>query len=80
MSLDEKIDTALNQHYAAQAYLLLSVNYVTANPTEKAKLDSARQSLESKKAGTAGQMSALDRFFADVKAGTIKLAPKIPLN
>lgn len=73
MSLAEQIETALNQHYASQAYLLFSVNYITASGVEKGKLDTARQALEAKKAGTSGQMSALDRFFADVKTGTVKL-------
>lgn len=73
MSLDEKIDTALNQHYAALAFLLFSTNYVNANQGEKAKLDSARGALEAKKAGVAGKGDALSMFFDDVKSGRIKL-------
>lgn len=74
MSLDEKIDTALNQHYAALAFLLFSTNYVSASSTEKGKLDSARTALEAKKAGVAGKGDALSMFFDDVKSGRIKLS------
>jgi hypothetical protein len=76
MSLDEAIDTALNQHYRSLAFLLWSVNYTSANQGEKAKLDSARTALEAKKAGTAGKVDALSSFYEDVKTGRIKLAPQ----
>lgn len=81
MTLDEQIETALNQNYASLAYLLFSVNYITADQMQKAKLDSARTALEAKKAGTAGRTDALSMFFDDVKAGRVKLLPKpIPVN
>lgn len=67
MSLDEKCETGLNQTYAGQAYLLFSVNYISASPAEKAKLDTARATLEARKAGTSGKMNALEQFFEDVK-------------
>lgn len=75
MSLEEKIDTALNQHYASLAFLLFSTNYVSAGQSEKNKLDSARQALEAKKAGTAGKGDVLSTFFDDVRSGRIKLNP-----
>lgn len=77
MTLEEQIESALNQHYAALAFLCFSTNYITAGQNEKSKLDSARTALEAKKAGTAGQMSAMDKFFDDVKNKRIAL-PAIP--
>lgn len=72
MTLEEKIDAALNQHYASLAYLLKTVNYATAGQSEKPKLDSARSALEAKKAGTAGREDPLSRFLADFTTGKMK--------
>lgn len=77
MTLDERIDNALNQHYSTLAYLLFSTNYISVGSTDKAKLDTARQALESKKAGTAGKGDALSQFMDDLKSGRVKLAAPV---
>jgi hypothetical protein len=74
MSLEERIDKALNQHYAGMAWLLFSTHYVDASTSDKGKLDSARQALEARKAGTAGKGDALSRFFDDLNTGRLKLS------
>lgn len=73
MSLEARIDAALNQHYAGMAWLLFSQHYADANSADKGKLDSARQALEARKAGTAGKGDALSRFFDDLNTGKLKL-------
>jgi hypothetical protein len=73
MTLDEQMRTALDQHYAAQAYMLRTVHYLTADSGEKAKLDSARNAIEAKLAGTSGKLTAMDQFFQDIKTGVVKL-------
>jgi hypothetical protein len=78
MSLEERIKTALDQHYAGLAYLLFSTNYVEAGSVEKGKLDSARVALEAKMAGTAGKTDALSQFFADINSGKVKLSKPAP--
>ena len=75
MTLDERITYALNQHYSNLAYLLFSQNYLTANPTEKSKMDAARVALEAKAAGLAGKGDALTRFFDDLHTGKLMLKP-----
>lgn len=77
MSLEERIDFALNSHYSQLAYLLFSSNYLSVGQTDKGKLDTARTALESKKAGLAGKGDALSRFFEDLNSGKIKLAPTV---
>jgi hypothetical protein len=72
MSLDEKIHAALEQHYAALAYLLFSTNYISAGTSEKTKIDTARTALEQKLAGMAGQGDALSRFLDDLRTGRIQ--------
>lgn len=79
MSLDERIKTALDQHYSALAYLLFSTNYVTVGQTDKGKLDTARVALEQKLAGTAGKGDALSRFFDDLNSGRVKLNKATPV-
>jgi hypothetical protein len=74
MSLDERINKALDQHYAGMAWLLFSTHYVDASSSDKGKLDSARQALEARRAGTAGKGDALSRFFDDLNTGRLKLA------
>lgn len=73
MSLDDRITTALEQHYSSLAYLLRSVNYLNANAVDKAKIDQAREALERKVAGTAGKGDALQQFADDLRTGKIKL-------
>lgn len=74
MTLDERVKHALDHHYNTLAYLLFSTHYAEVGPTDKGKLDSARQALEAKMAGTSGQTSPMGQFLDDVKAGRIKLA------
>ncbi len=70
MSLDERCRYALDQHYSQLAYLLHSNHYGEAQPADKAKLDTARQAIESKLAGMAGKTDALSQFLLDLKTGT----------
>lgn len=69
MSLDERIRVGLDRNRAGMAYILYSINYSEASPSEKAKLDTARGALEAYVAGNAGKGSPLDDFLADMKAG-----------
>lgn len=81
MTLGERMETALEQHYNSLAYLLFSTNYSEAGSTEKQKLDTARSAIEAKLAGTAGKMSEMDRFLADVAAGKFAhLRPALKVN
>ena len=73
MNLDEKIKYALDLHYAQLAYFLYSNHYAEVEQQGKAKLDTARTALETKLAGRAGQGNELERFFADVRSGAVKL-------
>lgn len=73
-SLEEMIESGLRQQYACLAYLCYSVNYITASPAEKTKLDDARRALEAKVAGTAGKGDALSEFLADIRSGKVKMA------
>jgi hypothetical protein len=77
MSLDEMLNASLAQHYRTLAFLLYSTNYITANQGEKSKLDSARQAIEAKIAGTAGKVDALSAFYDDLRTGKIKLAARV---
>lgn len=73
MTLEEKIKTSLDYHYAGLAYFLLSHNYSEVGDKDKAKADAARHALESKLAGTAGKTDALSQFFNDINTGKVKL-------
>ena len=75
MSLDEQCTTALNQHYAGLAYYLFSHNYSEVASHDKPKIDTARQALEARQAGTAGKGDALSQFMDDFRANTLKLTP-----
>lgn len=72
-TVDEQMDYALTLHYRQLATTLITYNYLDASLPEKGKLDDARKAIEAKKAGTAGQQGALETFYADLKAGRIKL-------
>lgn len=78
LSLDEKITTALNNHYSQLAYLLFSHNYIEVGSAEKTKLDTARVALEQKLAGMSGKTDALTRFFDDIASGKLHLNPIVP--
>lgn len=75
MSLDERCRNALDLHYSQLAYLLRSSHYGEVGQADKAKLDTARQAIESKLAGMAGKTDALSRFFDDINTGRLKLGP-----
>lgn len=75
LTLEERIRLALDQTYAQMAYLLYSKHYGEVAPNDKAKLDTARQALEAKLAGTAGKTDALTQFFEDVRSGKLNLRP-----
>lgn len=69
MSLDEKMRAGLEMTYAGLAFVLYNTNYAEAGPAEKVKLDTARQAIEQKLAGTAGAGDPMSRFLADMAAG-----------
>src|SRR5687767_14345913 len=73
MTLDERIRLALDHTYSQMAYLLFSKHYGEVGQVDKGKLDTARQALEAKLAGTAGKGDALSQFFADIKEGKLIL-------
>jgi hypothetical protein len=73
MTLDERIRLALDHTYSQMAYLLFSKHYGEVGQADKSKLDTARQALEAKLAGTAGKGDALSQFFADIKEGKLIL-------
>jgi hypothetical protein len=82
MTLDERCRYALDQHYSQLAYLLHSEHYGEAGPTDKAKLDTARQAIEAKMAGMAGKTDALSQLLLDIKEGKLRVAKPLaaPLN
>ena len=73
MTLDERIQTSINLHYAQLAYLLYSRNYVELIGAEKQKADTARQALEAKLAGSAGKLGPIEAFWEDIRTGKVKL-------
>jgi hypothetical protein len=75
MDLSARMRHALDIHYSQLAYLLHSQHYADLNATEKQKADTARTTLEAKIAGQAGKGTPLERFFADLENGKLKLAP-----
>jgi hypothetical protein len=77
MTLDERIGKSLEQHYASLAYLLFSTNYCTVQGTEKSKLDSAREALERKVAGTSGKGDELQRFMDDLRSGKLQMSKPV---
>lgn len=78
MTLEEKIKCTLDLHYSQMAYFLYSHNYSTLNSQDKLKADTCRLALESKAAGTAGKMTPLTEFWADLrKNDTLKLNARI---
>jgi hypothetical protein len=79
MSLQERCQAALDQHYTQLAYLLYSSHYAEAQQADKTKLDTARQAIEAKLAGTAGKGDALSQFFDDIRAQRIKLPKPVPV-
>lgn len=75
MSIDEKMRFALDKNYTEAAYFLYSHNYCDLSGHERQKADTCRQILETKLAGMAGKMGALESFYADILGGKVKLPP-----
>lgn len=73
MSLAERMQAGLDQHYNTLSYLLYSRNYLEADPATKGKLDSARVAIEARLAGQSGRSDALTRFFEDIQTGKLRL-------
>ena len=69
---NERIRLALDLHYAQLAFHLFSHSYADAVGADRAKMDTCRETLERKTAGTSGQ-SPLDAFWSDIRAGVVKL-------
>lgn len=63
---EERINLAIEKHYAEMAYFLWTHNYAELSGPDKMKADTCRQALEAKLAGTAGKGNALDRFYESV--------------
>jgi hypothetical protein len=86
MSLEEKLHTSIDLHYAGLAYFLFTHNYGSLGPADKAKADTARGAIEAKLAGTAGKTDVLSQFISDLNSGKRKLtptaeaAPKLAIN
>lgn len=74
MTTQERMDYALELHYNQLSTVLFANNYVVAGDADKRKMDSARQAIEAKNAGLAGQQGGLEMFYADLRAGRVKLA------
>ena len=75
MSLSERIDFSIQKHYSEMAYFLFSHNYSTLVGPDKLKADTCRTALEAKIAGTAGQMTPLEKFWDDIRTGKVTLTP-----
>lgn len=73
MTVQQRMDAALERHYNQLSYFMDAHNYVEANAFEKSKLDDARKAIEAKNAGTAGAVGALETFYADLRSGRVKL-------
>lgn len=74
MTTQERMDIALDLHYNQLSTTLYANNYIIASETDKKKMDSARQAIEAKNAGLAGQQGGLEMFYADLRAGRVKIA------
>lgn len=78
MTLEERINYAVDKHYAEMAYYLYSRNYALLQGTDKQKADTCRTALEAKLAGTAGKQSPLYDWWDDVRKGKVKLGGSTP--
>lgn len=65
---EERLQIALDKHYAEMAYFMWTHNYTDLSGVDKVKADTCRAALEAKLAGTAGKGSILDRFYEEVIA------------
>lgn len=73
LTFDEKLSLATKKTYTEMAYFLYTRNVAELTGAELAKADGFRKALEAKLAGTAGQLSELERFWSDLQQGRIKL-------
>src|SRR3990167_2848952 len=78
MTTEEKLRYAVGKTYVEMAYFLYSRNYVELSGPERTKADTCRSALEAKLAGTAGKLSAVEQFWADVTSGKGKLVTTTP--
>ncbi len=62
---DERLRFALDKHYDEQAFTLYANNYAEAEGTLRTKMDTCRESLEKKLAGTAGRDPIVE-FWQDL--------------
>lgn len=76
MSLDQRIQTSLDKHYAEKAYFLYSRHFAELSGQELTKAQEARKVLEAKLAGTSGKLDPLAQFWDDLKTGRVKLGSK----
>lgn len=76
MSDDEREEYSLKLHYNQLRATLMSLNYLTASLADKNRMDDARRAIEARRAGTAGMQGGLEMFYADLRAGKIKLNPQ----
>lgn len=74
MTLDERIQTAIDLHYNQLATFLYSHNYCELMGADRQKADICRAALEAKIAGNAGKMGPIESFWSDVKSGRVKLS------
>ena len=72
MTAEERIKHAVDKHYGELAYFLYSHNYSTLEGVDKIKADTARQVLEAKLAGLAGQLDPMARFWDDFRKGMLE--------
>ena len=78
LTTEDKMRLSLDKTYVEMAYFLYSRNYVELSGPERAKADTCRNTLEAKLAGTAGKLSAVEQFWADVTSGKVKLVTTTP--
>lgn len=69
---ENMIAGALEQHYRQLAFTLENMHYFESTPQDRQKLDSARDALEKKVAGTAGASDGLTEFMNALRANKVK--------
>lgn len=80
LSLEQRIQIALDKNYAEKAFFLYSNNFNEVSGADYTKLQEARKVLEAKMAGTSGKLNVLDQFMEDVKTGKVKLGTQRPVE
>lgn len=74
MTLDERCRFVVDKTYTEMAYYLYSHNYAELVGADRQKADTCRTVLETKLAGMAGKLGAVEQFWADLASGKVKLA------